>query len=149
MAMNVFRTITAVETIYTEDRRGITAHRLTYDCGHASDMNPIFDHSKEVGRSRRCFKCETEQVQAAKLVKAGEATEEQAPALVRHQRSCIVCGNGMIVRWDVVPKNERLAFDTQGKNGQLVRVTIHAGCLLEASAGRRISDELDFTEEEK
>ena len=79
-------------------------------------------------------------------------TIPQAEAYVRNQKACVVCGHGiMVFPWgSVVPEVERVLLGSIGsaENGRGLVVPIHAKCLLEPSAGRRISDELGFTQPE-
>ncbi len=78
-----------------------------------------------------------------KMAAALEATgleREMAEMLAANQSACIVCGNGLLVlpAGEVVPTEKRVALDVERRH----RIHVHADCLTEPGAGRRIAEDL-------
>lgn len=119
------------------------------DTGYPT-MKAAFEAAATKAKPAKTWQQVAEAKMASLLVASGEATPEQAITLLRHQRSCVVCGNGILVKWidGFVPQNERLVWTADTKTGGRATITVHAGCLTDVSAGRRISDALGFTEPE-
>ncbi len=92
------------------------------------------------------MKIETSTEKMAAALEATGLEREAAETAAAYQAACIVCGHGLLVLpWgEVVPAAKRVALDAEpGK-----RIQIHAFCLTEAGAGRRIAEELGLVEPE-